>query len=103
MGGDLILKSLLGIFVVSGFNLVLEFLNLGVSALGVGLKTVHVLEFLRSATAAFAEDSFLQALVGRRASVARSAGDSRFAGTCKIFIFTRVLCHDCTEFACLSR
>lgn len=63
LSGNLILQSLFCLLAVGSFDLVLELLDLGMSALGVGFKAVHVLELLRASTASLAQDGLLLGLI----------------------------------------
>ena len=67
----MILQSLFGLLAVGGFDLVLELLDLGMRALGVGFEAAHVLELLRASTASLAQDGLLLGLIsgGSRACV----------------------------------
>lgn len=105
LGGNLILQSLFGLLAVGGFDLVLELLDLGMSALGVGFEAAHVLELLRASTASLAQDSLLLGLIsgGTGAGVVGGAGHGGLAHARKVVILTRVTCHDCAELARLGR
>ena len=59
----MILQSFFSLFAVRSFNLVLELLDLGMGALGVGFKAAHVLELLRAASASLAQHSLLLGLI----------------------------------------
>ena len=100
LGGNLILQSFFGLLAVGGFDLVLELLDLGMGALGVGFEAAHVLELLRAASASLAQHSLLLGLIsgGSGSCVVRRAGHGRLAHARKIVIFTRVTCHNCAEF-----
>ena len=63
MGGNLILQSFFSLLAVRGFNLVLELLDLGMRALGVGFEAAHVLELLRASAASLAQHSLLLGLI----------------------------------------
>ena len=79
----MIFKSLLGLFVASLANHILELFKLGFGGLGIGLQTFRVLELLRSSSAPLAEHCLRLRLPSH---VFR-----HFACTCKVVMFLFVI------------